>query len=194
MEVSAPPTPLKNDTLETDAKVPITKFSQKTHPDGKTVAMSIGAPRLTANVTFFSNFEKDRMMNGCFQGKRVGRPPGTFKAQRYVKTGGEGTGNLMFLFFREESNKKNVVMLKHTTCKWNNCNIDFFTVDVRPFLASFWYHFPSGNRWTRLYWTRGRQGMYLLVGGLRWSGVQVFLHAGRPSSLPHWRTTTEMWC
>uniref|UniRef100_A0A8R1HPW9 C2H2-type domain-containing protein n=1 Tax=Caenorhabditis japonica TaxID=281687 RepID=A0A8R1HPW9_CAEJA len=90
MEVSSFSTPQENESSD----FTITENPQRTDSRGKTVAMSIGKPRLTAN------------------GKRIGRPPGSFKTHR-ILSGSQGG-----------------ILPSPMTCRWDNCNSDFYSVEA----------------------------------------------------------------
>ncbi|CAI2356719.1 unnamed protein product [Caenorhabditis sp. 36 PRJEB53466] len=77
------------DSSESAASSP--QLSPQLDSDGKTVAMSVGGPRLSIN------------------GKRIGRPPGTFKVQRH----------------RDDVRTKESKKLQKTVCKWDFCNMVF---------------------------------------------------------------------
>uniref|UniRef100_A0A1I7TF17 Sex-determining transformer protein 1 n=1 Tax=Caenorhabditis tropicalis TaxID=1561998 RepID=A0A1I7TF17_9PELO len=109
LQVSVPPTqpppePIVPSSTETAAvttpSVPVVKFTNQTQPNGSTVATSVGQNvRLTVN------------------GKRVGRPPGTFKRPPANPTVSTNTGE-----DTDASDQNDFV------CKWRNCVMRFSTL------------------------------------------------------------------
>ncbi|CAP23271.2 Protein CBG02127 [Caenorhabditis briggsae] len=108
-------------------------FSQKTHPGKETVAMSIAQPRLTVN------------------GKRVGRPPGTFKVHKILK----------------KSLVEEVHQNTEKVCKWKDCYQTFHSVEEITFHINQ-KHFDKEIvcRWEGCD-PRYFKSLYLLVGHCR---------------------------
>nr|pir hypothetical protein Y47D3A.7 - Caenorhabditis elegans [Caenorhabditis elegans] len=87
-------------SASTSSIVPVVKFTNQTAPNGSTVATSVGQNvRLTIN------------------GKRVGRPPGTFKRPQNNAANSSNSGN------------DSDMMGDHDlTCRWKSCNSSFQTL------------------------------------------------------------------